>query len=80
MEIRTVLEVRHHSKCLFYIQKNDFSLSKIATQFGIALPKWIVEGKNSYIVLGAYVLVFMIIMPTIVVSCGVFISIRVSSL
>ena len=38
-----------------------------ATQFGIALPKWIVEGKNSYLVLGAYVLVFMVIMPTIVV-------------
>ena len=37
------------------------------TQFGIALPKWIVDGKNSYIVLGAYVLVFMIIMPIIVV-------------
>ena len=37
-------------------------------QFGIALPKWIVDGKNSYIVLGAYVLVFMIIMPTLVVN------------
>lgn len=34
-----------------------------ATEFGIALPKWIVDGKNSYIVLGIYVLVFMIIMP-----------------
>ncbi len=39
-----------------------------ATQFGIALPKWIIEGKNSYLVLGAYVLVFIIVMPTIVVS------------
>lgn len=39
-----------------------------ATEFGIALPKWIVDGKNSYIVLGVYVLVFMIIMPTVVVS------------
>lgn len=37
-----------------------------ATEFGIALPKWIVDGKNSYIVLGVYVLVFMIIMPTVV--------------
>jgi translocation protein SEC63 len=37
------------------------------TQFGIALPKWIVDGKNSYIVLGAYILVFMILMPTFVV-------------
>lgn len=38
------------------------------TQFGIALPKWIVDGKNSYLVLAAYVLVFMVIMPTLVVS------------
>lgn len=38
------------------------------TQFGIALPKWIVDGKNSYIVLGAYILVFMVIMPIIVGS------------
>ena len=37
-------------------------------QFGIALPKWIVDGKNSYLVLGVYVLVFMIIMPTLVVN------------
>jgi translocation protein SEC63 len=36
------------------------------TQFGIALPKWIVEGKNSYLVLGAYVFVFMIILPIVV--------------
>jgi translocation protein SEC63 len=36
------------------------------TQFGIALPKWIVEGKNSYIVLGAYVFVFIIILPIVV--------------
>lgn len=39
-----------------------------AMQFGIALPKWIIEGKNSYIVLGIYVLAFMIIMPIVVVS------------
>lgn len=38
------------------------------TQFGIALPKWIVEGKNSYLVLGVYVLIFMIILPIVVVS------------
>lgn len=37
-----------------------------AMQFGIALPKWIIEGKNSYIVLGIYVLAFMIIMPIVV--------------
>jgi translocation protein SEC63 len=39
------------------------------TQFGIALPKWIVDGNNSYIVLGFYVFIFMIVMPTVVVSC-----------
>ena len=37
-------------------------------EFGIALPMWIVDGKNSYIVLGIYFLIFMVIMPTIVVS------------
>lgn len=37
-----------------------------AMQFGIALPKWIVDGKNSYIVLGIYVLIFMFIMPILV--------------
>jgi translocation protein SEC63 len=36
------------------------------TQFGIALPKWIIEGKNSYLVLAAYVFVFMIILPIVV--------------
>ncbi len=45
---------------------------KKVMQFGIALPKWIVDGKNSYLVLGAYILVFMIIMPTIVVSFALF--------
>jgi translocation protein SEC63 len=38
------------------------------THFGIALPKWMVDDKNSIFVLGFYVLVFMIIMPTVVVS------------
>ena len=38
------------------------------TQFGIALPKWIVDGKNSYVVLGLYVLIFMIVLPIVVVS------------
>lgn len=36
------------------------------THFGIALPKWMVDDKNSIFVLGFYVLVFMIIMPTVV--------------
>lgn len=33
------------------------------THFGIALPKWIVEKQNSVWVLGAYLLVFMVILP-----------------
>jgi translocation protein SEC63 len=37
-----------------------------ATSFGIALPAWIVEKENSILVLGAYALVFMIALPTIV--------------
>jgi len=37
-----------------------------ATHFGIALPKWMVDDKNSIFVLGIYVLIFMIIMPTVV--------------
>lgn len=37
-----------------------------ATSFGIALPSWIVEKENSFIVLGLYALVFMIALPTIV--------------
>lgn len=37
-----------------------------ATSFGIALPSWIVEKENSILVLGAYALVFMIALPTVV--------------
>ncbi|XP_053677368.1 translocation protein SEC63 homolog isoform X1 [Anopheles nili] len=37
-----------------------------ATSFGIALPSWIVEKKNSVWVLGLYVLVFMIALPFVV--------------
>ncbi len=37
-----------------------------AMQFGIGLPAWIVEEKNSYWVLGLYTLVFMIGLPTAV--------------
>ncbi|OQV17240.1 Translocation protein SEC63-like protein [Hypsibius exemplaris] len=36
------------------------------TEFGIALPVWLVEGNNSIWVLGLYGLVFMIILPTAV--------------
>nr|XP_002126467.1 translocation protein SEC63 homolog [Ciona intestinalis] len=37
-----------------------------AMEFGIALPKWIVESKNSIFVLGIYMALFMVIMPIIV--------------
>ncbi|CAD5126571.1 DgyrCDS14665 [Dimorphilus gyrociliatus] len=37
-----------------------------ATNFGIALPIWIVEKQNSMWVLGLYALVFMIILPVVV--------------
>lgn len=37
-----------------------------AMGFGIALPSWIVEKENSMWVLGAYALVFMIALPTVV--------------
>jgi translocation protein SEC63 len=36
-----------------------------ATSFGIALPSWIVEKENSVIVLGIYVLLFMIALPIV---------------
>ncbi|TRY64193.1 hypothetical protein TCAL_10812 [Tigriopus californicus] len=37
-----------------------------AMQFGIGLPAWIVEEKNSIWVLGVYTLIFMICLPTAV--------------
>ncbi|CAG0898243.1 unnamed protein product, partial [Cyprideis torosa] len=37
-----------------------------AMTFGIALPSWIVEKENSVWVLGLYVLVFMVALPTVV--------------
>jgi len=40
----------------------------VMMQFGIALPEWIVKKENSYYVLGAYVLCFMIILPSVVGS------------
>ena len=39
-----------------------------AMQFGIALPSWIVDKNNSVFVLGLYVLMFMILLPTVVGS------------
>ncbi len=39
-----------------------------AASFGIALPAWIVEKQNSLWVLAAYMGVFMVILPIIVVS------------
>ncbi|CAG2110446.1 unnamed protein product, partial [Medioppia subpectinata] len=37
-----------------------------AMSFGIALPSWIVEKENSFLVLGLYALVFMIALPVAV--------------
>ena len=37
-----------------------------AMQFGIGLPAWIVDEKNSILVLGVYALIFMIALPTAV--------------
>nr|CAH8861224.1 unnamed protein product [Trichobilharzia regenti] len=34
-----------------------------AAHFGIALPKWMVQKENFYLVIGAYVLLFMMILP-----------------
>eukprot|EP00116_Pleurobrachia_bachei_P002077 sb/3462339/ len=39
-----------------------------ATQFGIALPSWIVDKDNSVFVLGVYVAIFMILLPVVVGS------------
>ena len=39
-----------------------------AATFGIALPSWIVDKKNSALVLGLYVLVFMVALPVAIVS------------
>jgi translocation protein SEC63 len=38
-----------------------------STTMGIALPKWIIEGKNNIWVLGAYGLVFGVALPAPVV-------------
>lgn len=35
---------------------------------GIALPAWIVEGKNSPLVIGAYALLLGVVLPVLVVS------------
>ncbi|TPP57911.1 Translocation protein SEC63 [Fasciola gigantica] len=34
-----------------------------AAHFGIALPKWMIQKENFYVVIGAYVLLFMLILP-----------------
>ncbi|KAK4468232.1 hypothetical protein MN116_008388 [Schistosoma mekongi] len=34
-----------------------------AAHFGIALPKWMIQKENFYLVIGAYVLLFMMILP-----------------
>ena len=42
--------------------------SPVAATFGIALPSWIVDKKNSGFVLALYVAVFMIALPVVIVS------------
>jgi preprotein translocase subunit Sec63 len=42
--------------------------SRSATTFGIALPKWIVSEQYGGWVLGLYTLIFMVVLPTVVVS------------
>nr|CAB3265944.1 translocation protein SEC63 homolog [Phallusia mammillata] len=37
-----------------------------AMEFGIALPKWIVESQNSFVVLSVYMFLFMIALPLVV--------------
>lgn len=39
----------------------------LVTHFGIALPKWLVDHKNSVFVLLIYASVFMIVLPVIIV-------------
>ncbi|CAL8108613.1 unnamed protein product [Calicophoron daubneyi] len=34
-----------------------------AAHFGIALPKWMIQRENFYVVIGAYVLLFMFVLP-----------------
>jgi translocation protein SEC63 len=41
---------------------------QLTTKFGIALPSWLVEEKNSFYVLGVYGLVFGIMLPAMVGS------------
>nr|VZI16014.1 unnamed protein product [Spirometra erinaceieuropaei] len=37
-----------------------------AINFGIALPKWMIKKENNFLVVGAYALVFMFILPLVV--------------
>ena len=41
---------------------------QLTTRFGIALPAWLVEEKNSFYVLGVYGLLFGIMLPAMVGS------------
>ncbi|VDN31649.1 unnamed protein product [Dibothriocephalus latus] len=43
-------------------------VSLLAINFGIALPKWMIKKENNVLVVGAYALVFMFILPLVVVS------------
>uniref|UniRef100_A0A673JM13 Translocation protein SEC63 homolog n=1 Tax=Sinocyclocheilus rhinocerous TaxID=307959 RepID=A0A673JM13_9TELE len=50
------------------------------TSFGIALPAWIVDQKNSMLVLLVYGLAFMVILPVVVVITSLFILINTTQL
>lgn len=43
---------------------------KQAMQLGIALPSWLVEKQNSFLVLGVYALIFGIALPMWVATGG----------
>lgn len=52
------IQVLYLRNCLFLF---------LVTHFGIALPKWLVDHKNSVFVLLIYASVFMIVLPVIIV-------------
>jgi len=69
-EIQTVQEVGFPYHCRDVPLTGPFK----AQTFGIALPSWIVSKEYSFFVLLAYGLVFMVVLPTAVVSNAEWIS------
>ncbi|CAB1339731.1 unnamed protein product [Coregonus sp. 'balchen'] len=59
---------RVHGRCLWYRLRLTKSQQSIipTLNFGIALPAWIVDSKNSMLVLLVYGLAFMVILPVVV--------------